>query len=271
MKYQLNALNQRFKDLTKLFELNISSPKFSIITIVYNGEALLQGTIESVRAQTFSDYEYLIIDGKSKDATLDIIKANEDVIFFWISEPDKGLYEAMNKGLAHAQGEFVFFLNCGDHFFDENTLAHIAHCIDSETDIVYGDVMYVNETREHLGTRKMHTTHKLPENLMTRSFRFGMSVSHQGIFVRRNIAKPFMENNLAADIDWVISALKKSRKNVNAHIIVSEFLMGGISKQKHKQSLRHRYHVLKKHYGFIPNLFNHGVIVVRAVIKSISK
>ncbi len=271
MKYQLNPLNQRFNDLTKLRKLNISSTKFSIITIVYNGEALLQGTIDSVRAQTFSDYEYLIIDGKSKDATLDIIKANEDVIFFWMSEPDKGLYEAMNKGLAHAQGEFVFFLNCGDHFFDENTLAHIVNCIDENTDIVYGDVMYVNEAREHLGTRKKHTTHKLPKNLNTKSFKFGMSVSHQGIFVRRSITTNFIENNLAADIDWVIAAIEKSRKNVNAHIVVSEFLVGGISKQKHKQSLFDRYQVLKKHYGFIPNLFNHGVIVLRAVLKSLTK
>ncbi len=271
MKYQLNPLNQRFNELAKLRKLNISSTKFSIITIVYNGEALLQGTIDSVRAQTFSDYEYLIIDGKSKDATLNIIKANEDVIFFWMSEPDKGLYEAMNKGLAHAQGEFVFFLNCGDHFFDENTLAHIANCIDENTDNVYGDVMYVNEARERLGTRNKFTPHKLPENLKIRSFRFGMSVSHQGIFVRRSIAKPYIENSLAADIDWVIDALKKSRKNVNAHIVVSEFLVGGISKQKHKQSLLDRYQVLKKHYGFIPNLFNHGVIVLRAVLKSLTK
>lgn len=248
--------------------LQIANPQFSIITVVYNGEKLLQGTIDSVRVQSFKQFEYLIIDGQSKDATVNIIKANADVINFWVSEADKGLYDAMNKGLAQAQGDFVFFLNCGDRFFDADTLANIAKCIDTETDIVYGDTMYVNDTRKHLGRRNKFTPHTLPENLNAKSFKFGMSVSHQGIFVKRNIAVPYVENNLAADIDWVLNALKKSRKNVNANIIVSEFLMGGISKQKHKQSLLDRYKVLKKHYGFIPNLFNHGVIILRAALKS---
>ncbi len=247
----------------------LEKPKFSIITVVYNGEKLLQGTINSVRAQSFSDFEYIIIDGKSNDATCDIIKSKADIVSFWLSESDKGLYDAMNKGLAKAKGEFVFFLNCGDHFYDAYTLANIALCIDTEADIVYGEAMYVNELREQLGTRSQNTNHTLPKDLKFNSFKFGMSVSHQAIFVRRSIASAFIDNNLAADIDWVISALKKSRKNVNAQIIVSEFLTGGISKQRHKLSLRDRYNVLKKHYGFFPNIFNHGVITLRAVLKSI--
>jgi len=248
---------------------HIENSKFSIITVVYNGEKYLQGTIDSVRAQSFSDFEYLIIDGNSKDATCEIIKANTDVVSIWMSEPDKGLYDAMNKGLAHSKSDFVFFLNCGDHLFDKDTLSNISRCIDVETDIVYGDTMYVNDTREQLGIRSQNTNHKLPKNLNANSFKFGMSVSHQAIFVRRSIASSFIENNLASDIDWVLSALKKSRKNVNANIIVSEFLVGGISKQKHKQSLIDRYHVLKKHYGFISNIFNHGVIILRTALKSI--
>ena len=249
---------------------NTQYPIFSIITIVYNGENVLEGTIGSVLHQTFQNYEYIIIDGASKDKTLDIIEKYADKITKIISERDNGLYDAMNKGLNLATGDFVLFLNAGDRFYSTDILKKIAAKITDDTDIIYGETMLVNDNREELGTRSEKTTHHLPENLTWKSFCYGMSVCHQSIFVRRTIASPYIEKNLAADIDWIITALKKSRKNVNAHTIVSAYLVGGISKQKHQQSLKDRFFVLQKHYGVLPNFFNHVVIALKALKYSVT-
>ncbi len=240
-------------------------PIFSIITIVYNGENVLKGTICSVINQTFQNYEYIIIDGASKDKTLDIIEKYADKITKIISEPDKGLYDAMNKGLNLATGDFVLFLNAGDRFYSNNVLEHIAAKITDDTDIIYGETMLVNDNREELGTRSEKTTHRLPENLTWKSFSYGMSVCHQSIFVHRTMTSHYIEKNLAADIDWIITAMKKSRITVNAHLIVSAYLVGGVSKQKLKQSLKDRFFVLQKHYGVLPNIFNHVMIALKAL------
>ncbi len=244
-------------------------PIFTIITIVYNSENVLEGTIHSVLNQTFQNYEYIIIDGASKDKTLDIIEKYADKITKMISEPDKGLYDAMNKGLNLATGDFVLFLNAGDRFYSTDILEKIAGKVTEDIDIIYGETMLVNDNREELGTRSDKTTHRLPENLTWKSFCYGMSVCHQSIFVRRTMASPYIEKNLAADMDWIITAVKKSRKNVNAHLIVSAYLVGGVSKQKHKQSLKDRFFVLQKNYGVLPNVFNHFVIALKALKYSV--
>jgi glycosyltransferase involved in cell wall biosynthesis len=242
---------------------------FSIITIVYNGESLIEGTMQSVLNQTFTDYEYIIIDGLSKDKTFDIVQEfqrQHPLSINAISERDGGLYDAMNKGLSRAKGEFVLFLNAGDHLFETNTLEKIANVASPTTDILFGETMLVNDNREHIGTRSELTVQKLPDRLTWKSLRCGMVVCHQSFLVRRVLAPQYIANNLAADIDWVIKCLKKSRNQTNTHIIISEYLMGGVSKMRHQQSLKDRYAVLKTHFGWWPNILNHSVIVVRAMI-----
>jgi glycosyltransferase involved in cell wall biosynthesis len=253
---------------------------FSIITIVYNGENLIAGTIQSVLNQTFTDFEYIIVDGESKDKTFDIVQdfqKKRPLSINAISEPDKGLYDAMNKGLRLAKGEFVLFLNAGDHLFETTTLEKLANAASPSTDILFGETMLVDDNRNHIGTRTELTVQKLPYRLTWRSMRFGMVVCHQSFLARRKQAPqscfqldgafaPYIEQNLAADIDWVIKCLKTSRNQTNTHIIISEYLMGGVSKTRHRQSLKDRYEVLKTHFGWFPNLINHGVIVVRALI-----
>jgi glycosyltransferase involved in cell wall biosynthesis len=241
---------------------------FSIITIVYNGASLIEGTMQSVLNQTFTDFEYLIIDGASKDETMSIVekyKESTPLSIKAFSERDKGLYDAMNKGLKHAKGDFVLFLNCGDSFFNNKTLENIAACITPTTDVLYGETMLVDDARKHIGTRTALTVQKLPKTLTWRSLKFGMVVCHQSFLVKRTIAPNYIENNLAADIDWVIKCLKKAGNVVNTNILISEYLMGGVSKQRHQQSLKDRYAVLKTHYGIMPNFLNHLVITLRAV------
>jgi glycosyltransferase involved in cell wall biosynthesis len=250
---------------------------FSIITIVYNGENLIEGTMQSVLNQTFTDYEYIIVDGKSTDKTFNIVQDFQKTIcpdsssggplsIRAISEPDKGLYDAMNKGLAMAKGEFVLFLNAGDHLFEPTTLEKLAKTASPTTDILFGETMLVDDNRRHIGTRTDLTVQKLPNRLTWKSMRYGMVVCHQSFLARRKGTPQYIEGNLAADIDWVIKCLKNAENTTNTQIIISEYLMGGVSKTRHRQSLKDRYDVLKTHFGWLPNLLNHGIIVIRAIV-----
>ncbi len=242
-------------------------PTISIITVVYNGENLIQGTIESILNQTYDKIEYIIIDGASSDETLKIIQSY-DKIDIVISEPDQGLYDAMNKGLKKASGDYVLFMNCGDHLFDKYTIENVFKNND-DMDIYYGDVMMVNDARTHLGLRSEITPHQLPEQLNWKSLQRGMVVSHQAFIVKKEITTSYILNNLCADIDWVIIALQKAKKIKHTHLVIASFLIGGTSRKYHQQSLKDRFSILKKHYGFIPNIMNHIIIVTRAFFRKI--
>jgi glycosyltransferase involved in cell wall biosynthesis len=240
-------------------------PIISVITVVYNGEKILENTILSVVNQTYPNVEYVVIDGKSKDNTLAIIQRYNKQIAKWISEPDKGLYDAMNKGLEMATGDFVLFMNAGDEFSNTNILEQVFSKYDAETDVLYGEVMMVDENRNPIGTRTEITTRKLPKKLTWKSMKLGMVVCHQAFIPRRELCPKYIDHNLSADIDWVIKILKKSRKNTNTEIVIADFLVGGVSKQRHRESLNNRYTVLQNHFGVIPNFFNHILITIRAV------
>lgn len=253
-------------------------PLLSIVTVTWNAAHLLEGTIHSVLEQTYPHIEYLIIDGASTDYTPTILKLAERTnqrlisgkLLRIVSEPDNGLYDAMNKGQRMASGDFILFLNAGDQLFERMTIEKMMRQATPETDVLFGEVMLVSETRRHLGTRSEKTTQVLPEKLNADSLRMGMVVCHQAFVPRRSIAPEYISDNLAADIDWVISILKKSRKNVHTHVTVAEYLVGGLSKQRHQQSLKDRYEILKKHYGFWPNLWAHMKIVWRGLWDGLS-
>lgn len=237
----------------------------SIITVVFNGEILLENTIKSVLHQTYPNIEYLIVDGHSTDGTLSIIEKYSAKVSKWVSEPDKGLYDAMNKSLDLATGDFVWFMNAGDRIFAHDTVERMVAKYTPETDVLYGEVMLVNDDRQHLGTRSKLTTQKLPKKLIFKSLQKGMVVCHQGFLPRKTLVKKYIAGNLAADIDWVLNCLKHSRKNTHTQLILAEYLQGGLSKQQHQKSLKDRYEILKKHYGFLPNLWNHFWIILRGI------
>ncbi len=248
----------------------MNSPVISVITVAYNAAADIEGTIQSVLNQTYAPIEYWVIDGASKDDTLKIVKQYEAQLK-WQSEPDKGLYDAMNKGLRLATGDFVLFLNAGDRFSEHYTLEKVFSHYTSDTDILYGNVMMVDENRESLGLRSELTPHRLPEKLTWQDMKFGMVVSHQAFIVRRDIAPEYMDDNLCADIDWVILCLQKSRRTTHTHVCIAEFQTGGLSRQRHRESLNDRYRVLAKHFGARVNFYNHIWIVARAAFFKLRK
>jgi len=129
----------------------ISLPNITIITVSYNAVKTIEDTILSVINQTYPNIEYIIIDGGSTDGTLDIIKKYQDKITYWVSEPDKGIYDAMNKGTLKATGVWLNFMNAGDTFYDHQVLEKVFKDKDwSNTDVIYGDVVYVYPNKEEI-------------------------------------------------------------------------------------------------------------------------
>jgi len=231
-------------------------PTLSVITIVYNNVKDIERTLLSVLNQTYPLIEYILVDGGSTDGTLEIIKRYESRISKLISEKDEGIYDAMNKGLATATGDYVLFMNSGDEIYTEDTVAVVFASAD-DGDIYYGETEMIDENRESLGQRR----HKAPANFGWKSFKFGMSVSHQAIYIRRSLTEPYDRRYaLSADIDWIIRAAKKAKKVVNVNRYVAKYLVGGISKTKHRKSLLERFDIMKRNYGLMPTIFNHFII-----------
>ncbi|MCF0061106.1 glycosyltransferase [Dyadobacter chenwenxiniae] len=245
-------------------------PVLTIITITYNAERFLGRTLTSVQAalDEVKDprlVEYLVIDGKSGDNTLKIA-STFSFISKIISEPDSGLYDAMNKGLALARGKYVWFLNAGDEIFDPNTLKGLLEAFENNADVYYSDAMLVRENGSEVGLRSQFTPHILPLNLKWQDFALGMKVCHQAFIVRKSIAPTYDIENLSADIDWEIECLKKSTEIHFIKTPLCRYLVGGLSIKNHRRSLIDRFKVLHKHFGLIPSIFNHLRIFWRGAI-----
>jgi len=243
-----------------------------VVTVVFNGLNLIDKTIQSVAIQTYPNIEFIIIDGASTDGTLETIRLNENHIHFWISEPDHGIYDAMNKGLAAATGDFVWFMNAGDQIYDPSTTRQI---FSENTNglIYYGDTMVVDADYREVGLRRLRP----PEQLTWKSFKKGMLVCHQAILVSRGIAEPFdPQYKHSADFDWVIKAVKRAEGRgqraegrgqtiINTHRVLCAFLDGGHSKQNIGVSLRERFRSMAHHYGWVPTALRHIPIALRFV------
>jgi glycosyltransferase involved in cell wall biosynthesis len=154
------------------------SPKLSIITVNYNNREGLQKTILSVLQQTSNCYEYLIIDGDSSDGSKEIIEDNKDRLSYWISEPDSGVYEAMNKGIRKAQGEYLLFLNSGDFFVNEKVL-EIVFSIPHESDLLIG------QCHVSLNGKVIYTV--IPPPKLTFGFLYHQGIPHQSTFIKREL------------------------------------------------------------------------------------
>ena len=242
-------------------------PKFSIITITYNAATTIEPTLQSVLSQTYTNYEYLLIDGGSKDDTVAKAKASGIEFAHIVSEPDNGLYDAMNKGIALATGDYLCFLNAGDAFYTPETLQTIANAAMAEEtlpDVLYGETAEVDDERNFVRMRRLQA----PKELTWRSFKNGMMVCHQAFYAKREIAPMYdLKYRLSADVDWCIKVMKQSKKLVKVNAIVINYLQNGLSLQHHRASLKERFWIMSKHYGFLPTLGRHLWFVIRAVIK----
>lgn len=255
---------------------------FSIITVTYNAAQWIERTIQSIIFQTCPNIEYIIVDGGSTDGTIDIITKQRSAlanyklqITKWISEPDEGLYDAMNKGLKLATGDYVWFINAGDRIHSANTIQEIINCLSPShversrdtfhllPDIIYGETEISDAQGNSLGMRRL----KAPEKLTWKSFKMGMLVSHQSFIVKREIAEPYdLQYRYTADFDWCIRCLKKTNNILNTHLTLSYFLEAGYSSTNRKTSLKERYKIMCKYYGKIPTQIRHLWFALRFYI-----
>lgn len=241
-------------------------PKFSIITVTYNTGAVLEDTIQSVITQTYRNVEYIIVDGDSKDHTLDIINRYREHIHTLVSEPDKGLYDAMNKGIRLATGDYLCFLNAGDELHEDDTLQLMVHSITGTElpDVLYGETAIVDEEGHFLRMRRLSA----PEDLNWKSFKDGMLVCHQAFFPRRELAEPYdLRYRFSADFDWCIRIMKKSHTLHNTHLTLIDYLNEGMTTRNHRASLHERFRIMCRHYGYLSTLARHAWFALRLLLK----
>lgn len=259
-----------------------AGPLISIITITYNAAPVIRPTLESLNAQTFRDFEHLVIDGASKDDTVSIVSemCPDSIIR---SEPDRGLYDAMNKGLRAAKGKYLLFLNAGDALHTPDTLRQYAEAtglngsripnamdntdsILSCADIIYGDTVVVDSDRNFVKPRHL----SVPERLTFHSFANGMLVCHQAFMVRRDLAPEYdLQYRFSADYEWTLRCLKSADPdhNVNLHTVTIDYLSDGMTDKNHSASLKERFRIMCRYYGTIPTLLRHIRFLLRHLIK----
>ncbi|MCM1079008.1 MAG: glycosyltransferase [Bacteroidales bacterium] len=247
--------------------------KITLITCTYNAERVLQRTLDSVLRQPYADIEHIIIDGASSDNTVVLAekyKEHSDRLgnghsVAIQSEPDKGLYDAMNKGISKATGEYLCFLNAGDMLTD-NALEGFpqGHCV------VYGETDIVDEDGNFLRHRRLQA----PERLSWRSFKNGMLVCHQAFYASTILAKatPYdLRYRISGDVDWCIRIMKEGEKHgmqtYNTHRVLCRYLAGGMSIKNHRASLLERFRTMREHYGILTTVTMHLWFVIRGMLK----
>ena len=255
--------------------------RITYVTITYNAAAVLQPTLDSVLQQDYPHIVHLIIDGASTDDTLKLVddyiarsNAAENGHSVQVtSEPDKGIYDAMNKGLRSADGDYVCFLNAGDFLPSPDTASKIAQQVAAAGGlpaVLYGDTDIVDGEGRFLHHRRLAP----PENLTWRSFRQGMLVCHQAFYARTDfaIATPYdMQYRYSADVDWCIRVMKAAEKEnvplLNLKMVVANYRQEGQTTLHHRESLLERYRVMEHHYGRLQTLLLHSWFAVRALFK----
>jgi len=203
--------------------------QITVITVVFNGKEFIEKTIRSVINQAYSNIEYIVIDGGSTDGTVDIIRKYEHAIDYWVSEADGGIYDAMNKGISLASGDWVNFMNAGDFFYTPNTIGIIFDSVIAGDKIIYGDVhiRYKDFSRVELAGN--------PNKLWR-----GMQFSHQSIFCDLGYHKKNMfniKNIICADLEFYYTAYKNSIELKYIPVIVSSVDVGGVSESNRLKTL----------------------------------
>ncbi|MBR4480637.1 MAG: glycosyltransferase [Prevotella sp.] len=255
------------------------------VTITYNAAQVLQRTLDSVLQQDYPDIVHLIIDGASTDGTIQLIDdyvqrsnaADNGHRVQVTSEPDHGIYDAMNKGLRSLDGDYVCFLNAGDFLPASDTVSRMVSQLDATNDgvpaVLYGDTDIVDGEGRFLHHRRLAP----PENLTWKSFRHGMLVCHQAFYARTDfaIATPYDQRyRYSADVDWCIRIMKAAAKeNVplhNLHMVVANYTEEGQTTLHHRESLIERFKVMGRHYGWLTTIIMHLWFVIRSMTSIVS-
>ena len=217
--------------------------KISVITVNYNDAIGLEGTIRSVIDQKNSDYEYIVIDGGSSDGSVEVIKKYTDKIYYWISEKDRGIFHAMNKGVAQAHGDYCLFLNSGDSFCNENVLNHIQGLGDSD-DIIVGKVLSKNDKSQLFIP---------PSRDISLYYLYSGTVPHQGAFIKTDLLKrmPYDENlKIVSDWKFFFEAIILNNCSVRyTDDYIAEFDTTGVSTSNPDKMWKEKEQVLSEFFS----------------------
>ena len=225
--------------------------RVTIITVCYNRRTTIEQSIKSVLNQDYPDIEYIVVDGNSSDGTQDIIESYSDKITKYVSEPDKGMYDAINKGLGMATGDIVGLMHSDDVFFDETVISKIVAVFNknSNTDAVYGDGIYVTNDAEQKIVRN-----RIGGAYDYKKIKAGWLPLHPTVYIKRSIIEKYGNYNLdfkiASDTEFLLRYLYKYKINIsylNAYIV--KMRMGGLSTNYKKalEVLREDYNIYKFH------------------------
>lgn len=215
-------------------------PKVTVLTIVLNAVDVIERTLKSVISQDYPNLEYIVVDGRSSDGTLEVIQKYAYGITRLVSEKDGGVYEAMNKGAALASGEWILFMNGGDLFVERNVITRtFSSCKWSDCDVIYGDGIF-----SHEGYRVVE---RAPDQVTLHD---GNGFFHQSTFVRATLQKEYgfnVNERIAADYDLFLRLYKANKVFRHADVVVSEFFTGGLSSLPPLETIRLEHRVYKKH------------------------
>lgn len=241
-----------------------NKPLVSIVTVVYNGGKYLEQAILSVLNQSYNNIEYIIIDGNSTDNTLDFIKKYEDRIDYWISEPDKGIYDAMNKGIDLAHGVWINFMNAGDRFYESNTIEKVFKEYDPSPDFIYG----------HHQINYDQNFSKIQKALPIKDLWKGMVFCHQSLFVKALLMKRYkfnIKNTMNADYEFIYSAYMNNFKFYNTGIVVSSILAGGLSDSGCLRRVKDHWSIARKYSRSIKIDIYYILLLVDTFLKKVFK
>jgi len=230
--------------------------EFSIITVSYNSETVIKDTIESVLTQTFRNFEYIVIDGNSKDSTKDIIESYESefrdnlISLKWISEEDCGIYDAMNKGIKLASGKWINFMNCGDTFCSNNILQNIAikKFNDKEVGLLYGDSIFIDSKNRNIYNKIKKDLYKLQIKKITPFVH--QSVFHSKYYIEK-IGDFSINYKIMGDYEWFVK-LFKYQKNAFEYLDIgpiSNYSLGGLSCSLSIKGFEERIHIVKNYFS----------------------
>ncbi len=234
-----------------------NKPLVTIITVVYNSEAVLEKTIQTVINQSYSNIEYIILDGASTDKTLEIIKKYNDKIDYWCSESDNGIYHAMNKAIKIANGDYLNFLNAGDYLYNNNAIKNLLKEFSSDIDVVYGNIMVVDKKIEdaRLLTSMPFTIEKLKKE--------GTGVvCHQAFFVKKTICPYYnIKYKFKAELNWYFDILEKNNdlKIKHKDVIIVYYSMGGYSDQHYLKDAKELFSLMIARFGYF-SIFKYKLI-----------
>ncbi len=225
-------------------------PLISVVTVVYNAVNDIEATIQSVVNQTYKNIEYSVIDGDSVDGTKDVIEKYIHNISFFKSEPDNGIYEAMNKGIVKATGDWVIFMNAGDTFYSNDTIQECYNegLFNVSNDIIYGDRILFDPVCEK----------KIEQFAEIKKLNFGMHLFHQSCFVKLSLHKKYLYKEtfrIAGDFDFLYTVRKKKYLFKKTNIKICVFALGGVSNDDLKQLYETKKVIMNHNKNFFLKLF----------------